>query len=175
MGAAISGLQGMEGIHSDLLDALLDDTPLHATVPESREEARSKDEPGILPVTVGNRLKNEVEGVAPENLEDQVRAIGKPNKIATVVFSGHNSPVDPVYFLAFPTGRDQRGLSEPFPPNALTLHVTDNPRSCRHFSLQKVLEQVQESHRHRLLPDFNAMHDFSLFNSSNLGLKPSSP
>ena len=72
---------------------------------------RSQDErdPNGFPIAVGNRLKDEIAGPSdPEPVKD----CGNPNKIVLIDFSNPKADGDPVYFLAFPSGPDGRGLSK---------------------------------------------------------------
>lgn len=104
---AMAGLEGMAGIDSALLETLFDETPLQASRPQNQSE--HQEETHVLPVGVGNRLAHEVEGQV--ETEDQ-KDLGNPNKLAVLSFAGSRAELDPVYFLAFPSGEDRRSLSE---------------------------------------------------------------
>ena len=104
---AMAGLEGMAGIDSALLETLFDETPLQASQPQNRPE--DQEDAHVLPVGVGNRLAHEVEGQV--ETEDQ-KDLGNPNKLAVLSFAGSRAELDPVYFLAFPSGEDRRSLSE---------------------------------------------------------------
>jgi hypothetical protein len=71
----------------------------------------SQDErdPNAFPIAVGNRLKDEIAG---QNDSEPVKDWGNPNKIVLLDFSNPKADGDPVYFLAFPSGPDRRGLSK---------------------------------------------------------------
>jgi hypothetical protein len=76
--------------------------------PGEGEDVNDKDPTG-LPIAVGNRLATEV-GNKVET--EETKDLGNPNKLALLNFCGPHSENDPVYFLAFPSGHDRRGLSE---------------------------------------------------------------
>lgn len=54
-------------------------------------------------------MKDEIAG---PSVSEPVKDCGNPVKIALLDFSNPKVDVDPVYFLAFPSGPDRRGLSK---------------------------------------------------------------
>ena len=105
--AAVAEMEGMAGLDSGLLETLFDETPTQASLPQN-DSGQGAHETVQLPVGVGNRLAYEIEG--PVKNEDP-QDIGNPSKLAILAFAGPRAELDPVYFLAFPSGEDRRNLS----------------------------------------------------------------
>jgi hypothetical protein len=107
--AAIAGLEGIAGLDDGLLDALFDDRPVQATVPLAADDGvHDERDPNGLPIAIGNRLKDEIAGPSDSKI---AKDLGNPNKIVLLDFSSPKADGDPIYFLAFPSGPDRRGLS----------------------------------------------------------------
>lgn len=110
--SAISLNPEFAGIDLSIIDTLFDQEPALATIPdpEPQENTAPKADLNNDPIVIGNRLVEEQDPIVKRG-----RRKGNPEdiKIALLTFGGINLiKEDPVYFIAFPTGEDQRELSE---------------------------------------------------------------
>jgi hypothetical protein len=110
--SAISLNPEFAGIDLSVIDTLFDREPALATIPDPEPQENTPPQADLNndPIVIGNRLVEEQDPIVKRGRR---KGDSEDIKIALLTFGGANLiKEDPVYFIAFPTGEDQRELSE---------------------------------------------------------------